>query len=221
MNPYFEQTAHWQDFHTEFLVALRRQLAPTITPDYIARLDEHISIRRLVPDQRRSLGPVQDTERIPFLEIRNQRGRELVTVIELLSPSNKRTGEDRESYLTKRRELLRSSAHLVEIDLLRGWTPMPADNRPASDYSVLVSLAEKRPDAAFWPIGLRDPLPEVTIPLRSPNDDARVNLQDVLHQAYDGPGYEHFIYAGDPEPLLSADDAEWARRFVPRMVGGV
>ncbi|MBV8233815.1 MAG: DUF4058 family protein, partial [Planctomycetaceae bacterium] len=34
MNPYFEQAAHWQDYHTEFLSALRRQLAPRIAPNY-------------------------------------------------------------------------------------------------------------------------------------------------------------------------------------------
>ena len=182
MNPYFEQAAHWQDFHTEFLSTLRRQLAPLITPHYIVQLEEHVYIHDLPPEPRRSPGradlavtrvqdapdarpalgvleapalvqlPAQDLERIPFLEVRDRRGRELVTVIELLSPSNKRAGEDREQYLTKRRELLRSPAHLVEIDLLRGWTPMPAEDRPAGDYSVLVSRAGRRPAAEFWPI---------------------------------------------------------------------
>lgn len=209
MNPYFEQAAHWQDFHTEFLSALRRQLAPRITPNYIVQLKfkEHVAIHDL------------GVERAPYLEVRDRRGRELVTVIELLSPSNKRPGEDREQYLAKRRELLRSPAHLVEIDLLRGWAPMPADDRPAGDYSVLVSRAERRPSAEFWPIRVRDRLPLIAIPLRASDPDGRVDLQEVLHETYDGPVYERFIYAGPPEPPLSRDDAEWARLFVPR-VGG-
>ena len=66
---------------------------------------------------------------------------------------------------------------------------------------------------------LADPAPraaaEIPIPLRAPDGDARVDLQDVLHRAYDGPGYEHFIYAGTPDPPLSAEDAAWARQFVP------
>ena len=46
---------------------------------------------------------------------------ELVTAIEILSPVNKRPGrEAHDEYLRKRRELLRSAAHLIEIDLLRG-----------------------------------------------------------------------------------------------------
>ena len=38
MNPYFEQTDHWLDFHTEFLSALRRLLAPQVGPKYIVQL---------------------------------------------------------------------------------------------------------------------------------------------------------------------------------------
>jgi hypothetical protein len=160
--------------------------------------------------------PAQDLERVLYLEIRDRKGRELVTVIELLSPSNKRPGEDREHYLAKRRESLRSPAHLVEIDLLRGWAPMPAEDRPSGDYSVLVSRAERRPTADFWPIRLRDRMPVISVPLRLPDNDARIDLQEVLHRAYDGPGYEHFIYDGTPEPPLSTEDAAWARPFVPQ-----
>ncbi len=245
MNPYFEQTEHWLDFHTEFLSALRRLLAPQVGSKYIVQLEEHIYIHDLPPEPRQRIGtadlspvqpgggemaqaalglleapaevwlPEQDVERVPFLEVRDRQGRELVTVIELLSPSNKRAGGDREAYLAKRRGLLRSRGHLVEIDLLRGWTPMPQEGRPKCDYSVMVSRAEKRRASDFWPIALRERLPVIPIPLRPPDAAARVDLQEVLHRAYDGPGYEHFIYNGEPEPRLSADDAAWARQLVP------
>lgn len=245
MNPYFEQTAHWLDFHTEFLSAFRRLLAPRVAPSYIVQLEEHIYIHDLPPAARPRLGtadlsvaragsgepaqaaigileapaevwlPEQDVEKVPFLEVRDRQGRDLVTVIELLNPSNKRAGDDREQYLAKCRELLRSPAHLVEIDLLRGWARMPHEGGPDCDYSVLVSRAETRRVADFWPIRLRDRLPVIPIPLRSANSEAHVDLQEVLHRAYDGPGYEHFIYNNEPEPRLSTDDAAWARRFVP------
>lgn len=160
--------------------------------------------------------PDQDIERVSFLELRDRQNRDLVAVIELLSPSNKRPGEDRQQYLTKRREILRSDAHLVEIDLLRGWPPMPPEDRPAGDYSVLISRAGRRHVAEFRPIRLRDRLPVIPIPLRDPDPDGRVDLQAVLHRAYDGPAYEDFIYEGSPEPPLSAEDAEWASGLVPR-----
>ena len=75
--------------------------------------------------------PAVDHERLSYVEIRDRRDRELVTVIELLSPANKQPGSDREQYLAKRMELLNGPVHLVEIDLLRGGPPMPADERPA------------------------------------------------------------------------------------------
>src|SRR3954468_24683222 len=107
MNPYFEQAGHWQDFHTEFLSAMRRELAPRLAPNYIVQLEEHIDIHDLPPEPRRSpgradLSVTRDVKRLHFLEIRDRRERELVTVIELLSPSNKRHGEDREHFLAKR-----------------------------------------------------------------------------------------------------------------------
>src|SRR5438552_2597506 len=47
----------------------------------------------------RVLLPEVDRESETFIEIRDRRNRELVTVVELLSPTNKRTGEDRDQYL--------------------------------------------------------------------------------------------------------------------------
>ena len=68
---------------------------------------------------------------------------------------------------------------------------------------------------SLWPLGLRDPLPTIPIPLRAPDPDARLDLQAVLHRAYDAAGYEDYIYAGTPEPPLDPEIAAWARRFLP------
>jgi Protein of unknown function (DUF4058) len=245
MNPYLEQTAQWQDFHTEFLTTIRRALTPQVGPNYIVQLEEHLYIHDMVEETRVRVGrgdvtfarsrfssqggvatdvldapeevdlPEQDEERIRFLEIRDRRGRELITVIELLSPSNKRSGEDRELYLAKRREILRSPAHLVEIDLLRGWAPLPVRNRPACDYSIMVSRAERRPKAGYWAIKLRDRLPVIPVPLRVEDGDVRIDLQAALNSGYDAAAYERYIYEGSPEPVLSPEDATWAAQFRP------
>ena len=245
MNPYLEQEGVWQDFHVKFLTAINERLVPQVRPRYIVKLEEHIYVHELPPEPRRLVGradlsvaalpsategrvggaileaptqielAVQDVERVPFLEVRDRHGGELITVLELLSPSNKRPGGDRDQYLTKRERLLAGGAHLVEIDLLRGGRTMPAVNRPECTYSVVVSRAEERPRAGFWPIKLRERLPEVPIPLRAPDGDARVDLQEVLNRIYDAFGYEDFVYTGSPEPSLSPEDAAWARQFVP------
>jgi hypothetical protein len=159
--------------------------------------------------------PAVDRERLSFIEIRDRDGWQLVTVIELLSPTNKYAGPDREQYLAKRHELLASTVHLVEIDLLRGGPRMPLENLPACDYCILVSRVESRPEADAWPVRLREPLPPVPIPLRSPHADAQLDLQQLLHRIYDGAGYEDYIYGGQPHPQLNTADTAWARQFVP------
>jgi hypothetical protein len=160
--------------------------------------------------------PAQDMHRVPFLEIRDRHGRELITVLEFLSPSNKRGGPDREQYLAKREQLLKSEAHFVEIDLLRGGRPMPLRKRPRCDYSVLVSRSTERPWAGFWPIRLRERLPVVPIPLRPADQNAQIDLQEILNRIYDATGYDDFIYAGRPEPELSTRDTAWACQLLRR-----
>ena len=55
-----------------------------------------------------------------FVEIRDSsQGHKLITLIEIVSPSNKRPGPDRQAYERKQRKVLESDASLVEIDLLR------------------------------------------------------------------------------------------------------
>lgn len=244
MNPYLEQDDVWHDFHERFLPAAAEAVGSQVQPDYIVKIDEHVYVHELPPEPRRLLGradlavtparerseapaalgvleapaririPDQDVETEGFLEIRDRRSKELVCVVELLSPSNKRPGPNREQYLSKRRRVLGSPAHLVEIDLLREGQPMPSEERPACAYSVMVSRAEDRPEAGFWAVGLRDPLPMVPVPLRSGHADARLDLQALLHRVYDAAGYRLYIYEGAPG--LSGDDLEWVRRLVPR-----
>lgn len=156
-----------------------------------------------------------DEERIRFLEIRGRERRELVTVIEMLSPANKYSGPDREQFIAKRQRLLSSDINYVELDLLRGGPRMPIVDLPDCDYYALARRGEDRPRAGFWPIRLRERLPEITIPLRAPDPDVLLDLQAVLHRVYDAARYGSYIYDGTPEPALSPEDAEWARQFLP------
>jgi hypothetical protein len=87
--------------------------------------------------------------------------------------------------------------------------------RPDCTYSVLVSRAERRPRAGFWPIDLRDPLPTVAVPLRAGDNDARLDLRAILDRVYDESGYQFYLYLHEPDPPLSADEAAWARALLP------
>lgn len=155
-------------------------------------------------------------ERSSFLEVRDGNDRSLVTVIELLSRANKQTGPDREQYIAKRRQLLTGAVNFVEIDLLRGGPRLPLDDLPDCDYYALVSRPAEWPRVGIWPVRLRERLPVIPIPLRPPDDDLRVDLQEVLHHVYDEAGYASHIYEGAPRPRLHPQDEAWARQYVPR-----
>jgi hypothetical protein len=153
--------------------------------------------------------------RTPYLAVTDRDANEVVTVIELLSPANKRPGHDREVFLEKRRQLTYSDANYVELDLLRGHPRLPVLDLPECDYYALVSRPADRPAARLWPVRLRDPLPEIPVPLRPGEPEPVVALQPLLHQVYDSARYERFIYHGDPEPPLGPEDAAWAAGLVP------
>ena len=150
----------------------------------------------------------------PRLEIFDVDNREVVTVIEVLSPTNKiRGSEGRREYLNKRRAVIASSTHLVEIDLLRSGAPVfVGQELPPHEYGVYVSRA--LPDARrglFWPILLAQRLPVVWIPLRGADPDVPLDLQLVLQGQYDEAGYDVDIdYTNDPDIPLPAEATKWA-----------
>jgi hypothetical protein len=151
------------------------------------------------------------------VEIKRAETGTVVTVIEVLSPTNKiRGARGRASFMQKRQETLASEVHWVEIDLLRMGTP--SVTRPplqASDYRVLVSRAGERAKARYWPVVLRQELPVIGIPLRAPDADVPLHLGAVLRAAYDRGAYDLSIdYTAPPDPPLAGDDAAWADRLL-------
>lgn len=160
---------------------------------------------------------VDDEIEEAFLEIRHIESKTTVAVIEVLSPSNKIRGSaGRESFLAKRREILDSKVHWVEIDLLRAGTPsLDRLAVASSDYRIVVSRSDNRRRARFWPVRMRQKLPIVGIPLRGKDPHVPLDLGAVLSAAYDHAGYDLSIdYRCDPEPPLSREDAAWAAKLL-------
>jgi len=155
--------------------------------------------------------------RIPHvtIEIRDTANRRLVTAIEVLSPTNKR-GDGRDEYLTKRRHLLLSSAHLVEIDLLRRGHRVPMrEALPQASYFIFINRADCRPRTDVWPIRLNQPLPQVPIPLQAPDEDVSLDLGDALESVYDRLGLDLAVdYTQPPEIPFRADEDELAKPYL-------
>jgi uncharacterized protein DUF4058 len=158
--------------------------------------------------------PAVEVQRESFVEIHDRRERRVVTVIEVLSPANKTPGPDHDAYVGKRRSLLASQTHLVEIDLRRGGVRPTPPELPSCDYYALVSRYQERPRVDVWPVGLRERLPVVPIPRAAPDADVTLDLQAVLHQVYDAAGYGKYIYADTPQPPLTPNEAAWAQQLV-------
>lgn len=147
------------------------------------------------------------------IEIRAVGSESLVTVIEILSPANKRPGtESCAAYARKRRDLLRSDVHLLELDLLRRGIRWPIETSlPDSPYFVFLSRVAARPTVAIWPLTFRATLPIIPVPLHAPDPDVTINLSSALAQVYTQGAYALRIdYRQDvPPPELDAEDAAW------------
>jgi hypothetical protein len=245
MNPYLEHPHTWKDFHETFIPTARAILSALVRPKYFVSIEENLYIQdwtdnghfagsadvavgrrtgssgivaggAVLTAPMRGKLIVPEGERLSYLEVRNRDDEQLVTVIELLSPTNKR-GRDRDRYLQKRAAILTANVHFVEIDLMRAGPRLPVEELPVCDYYVVVSRADERPEVGIWPLKLRDRLPSIPIPLRAPDPDAQLDLQEALDRAYDSAGYEDYIYRRDPDPPLSPEDAAWAQQFVPKV----
>jgi hypothetical protein len=205
MNPYLEHPHVWHDFHLTYITILRTALMQRLGPAYFAMIRHHAFEAHLPRNHRR---------KVVYLEIEDVRSDEVVTVVELTGPAVKSTGDDRERYLARRQEMFGGWVNLVELDFMRGGLRVPLKDLPSCDYCALVSRRSDRPETDVWPVRLRDPLPAIPIPLRPGDAEPIVQLQTVLDRAYDGAGYERFIYTCDPEPKLAPADGAWAKELL-------
>jgi hypothetical protein len=168
------------------------------------------------------------------VEIRDPtRGHKLITLIEIASPSNKRPGADRRTYLHKQKEVLDSDANLIELDLLRTGdrllTNLSLQNEvarldPSPDYLVLVNRAWLRVGDALayqvFAVPVTEPLPCIPVPLRQGQEEVPLDLQFIFNHVYDGGPYWRGAvdYEEPPQPPLADDQAAWAvQRIQQRM----
>lgn len=161
--------------------------------------------------------PAPDVVTERYLEVRNVQYGYVVTVIELLSPSNKRSGsEGFREYQTKREQLLSTRTSLVEIDLLRaGQRPAISGTVPDSDYRIVIVRGWERPRASLYAFDLQNPIPVVPIPLERGDDEPPLDLNALFHRLYDQAVYNLRIdYRQPPTPPLDEADAAWAAELM-------
>jgi hypothetical protein len=243
MDPYLEDPVLWSGVHAVLLTGFQAQLGPQLRPRYYVRIEERVYLSdaddpgwpirypdlKIVDWARGSAhmpsgGTAVEPLIVPdlmaeevhdrYLTISDLESRSVVTVIELLSPTNKASGsQGRTEYLRKRRETLRSKVNWVEIDLLRaGVRTAVRAPLPPHDYLVYVSRVTKDDRIGnAWPVKLVEPLPTIKVPLKLGDQDAPLNLQAAFTHMYEAGSYEASCdYTRQPPLPLREDLDQWA-----------
>ena len=241
MDPYLEKASIWPDLHQRLITYTSEALQPQIRPKYIARIGERVQLaaapQSYIPDvllvhpireaptrtyttsvsadEPQKVAYLDEERHVPFVEIVYRESGEVVTIIEVLSPTNK-VGDGREQYLQKQQDLLNTQVNLVEIDLLGyGKDTALARNvviiEPTNwRYVVNISRAERRRELELYAIPLQQRLPRCRIPLRPTDADAVLDLPAVFTRCYDVGGYDLLIdYSHLPDTPMQDEEKAW------------
>jgi len=218
-------------------------LRPWIRPRYITSIEEFVYIegpgksrapdlwvqRSSVRTRSKRLARIQSATPVvvdveeweihqPYVEILDRYEKfKVVTVLELVSPSNKAVGSGREAYVAKQVQLLASESHLIEIDLHRtGRHVMAVPEAYALahgpyDYLISVNRKPSRTRFELYPARLREPLPRIRVPLSAADEDAVLDLQEVMERTYEEADYQLRVRYEEPcIPALRHADQTWA-----------
>ncbi len=153
-----------------------------------------------------------------YLSIRDRANRRVVTVIELLSPTNKSPSNGYIEYLSKRDNILSTRTNLVELDLLRGGKRLPTRERlPPADYYAFICRAPRLPKVDVYSWTLRNRLPTIPIPLAMGEAEVSLDLEEVFTKTYDRSGYDYVLdYCRPAEPPLEGRAGEWVKTLLPK-----
>jgi hypothetical protein len=213
MDPYLEAQGRWCDLHTSLITYCRDALNEVLPENYVAQIAvEPVTIHLM----RDNLEEIQDNR----IEIRNLPELELVTVIEILSPT-KKTITGRVDYLDQRDKYMSSPVNLVELDLLVGDWRLPMNGpMPTGDYYALVARAQQRPDCDVYAWSIRQPLPTIPIPLKGLDFDVKLNMDDPFALAYQRGRYGRTIdYSRSLDLSLEPKDKDWAEQIAASVMG--
>ncbi|HEV8604312.1 MAG TPA: DUF4058 family protein [Tepidisphaeraceae bacterium] len=244
MDPWLEQ--QWGDVHHRLITYSGDTLQGQLPGDLVARLEERVFLetpwttsRQIVPDVQivetperprtpgtRGVAGVAEPLVLQFpgdpvtegyIEIREAgSANRIVTIIEILSPSNKMPGPGMDLYRKKQDEVLGGFTSLVEIDLLRSGQRITLAHRihvPPSHrtpYHISVRRGWRPNNIELYAIPLSERLPVIRIPLRQEDQDAHLDLQELFDRAYVNGRYDHTDYTSRLDPSLDPADVAWA-----------
>lgn len=237
MDPYVESCHWWKGLHTQLIGKLSTDLLPPLlAPAYYVDAERSLQVlaeQDAFPDIEivqatpapavRPAGSgllvaeasvviteppgLEDEEEESAIFVREARTERLVTVVEILSYSNKTAGDEKRArYMLKRQALLRGGLHLVEIDLLR-WGQRVLPGLPAQPYHILVSRGDGRPYTHVWSFGMDQPIPTAPLPLIAPDEYVPIPLQTAFGAVYQARYFHARLdYTQDPSGPLRQEE---------------
>jgi hypothetical protein len=206
MDPYLEDEALWPEFHRTLVAVLDEILRPGFAA---GRYRVAVAGRHY---QTASPGGTQDRNE-DYLEIRSNQDGRLVTLVDVVSPSNKTGDVGRRAYLTRRGEAKAAGANVVEIDLvLRGQPTLEysREGLPDWDYAVTVTRASHTEKHEIYSATLQKRLPRFRLPLAADDRDTVLDLQASFLRCYERGSFGGRIdYGRDPSVPLDDEDRRW------------
>lgn len=209
MDPYLEDESLWPTFHHQLVACLYQTLLPGLVDRYRARVCQ----RHYATEQVLFTSVTREEHREDYVEIRQRSDNRLVTLVDVVSPTNKVSRQGREAYLEKRREARSCCANLVEIDLVLQGQPTleySRDGLPDWDYAVTVTRSTQPDRYEIYTTTLQKRLPRFRLPLAPDDRDTVLDLHVTFARCYDQGAFSTKIdYSRDPVTTLADEDRRW------------
>lgn len=212
MDPYLEDAQHWPAFQHQLVLAFYQALVPTLGERYRARL----GTRHYTLEQVLFTSIQREEHHEEYLEIRLRSDGRLVTLLDVVSPTNRTTPGGRAEYEHQRQAARGVGANLVEVDLVLQGTPL-LDEARTWDYGVAITRATSPDRHEVFTASLREALPRFKLPLGRNDRDLVVDLAILFHRAFEQGAFGGKIdYTQAPKTTLRDADREWVEALVGR-----
>jgi hypothetical protein len=208
MDLYLEDEKLWNDFQHKLASCFYQSLLQ-LSDRYRASICQ----RTYSSEQALFTSIIREQHKEDFIEIRQKSDRKLITLIDIVSPTNKMRKEGRDSYLETRKAAQSCKASIVEIDLVLQGQPMleySRDGLPEWDYAITVERSTQPGRFEIYTTTMRKRLPRFKIPLASDDRDLVHDLQQTFGKCFDESNFGAKIdYKRDPALKLDDDDRKW------------